>query len=259
MKICLLAITLNIILPISGYELAELMENRIKPNDIKSNSTMQLIKKNGKKRTLKLINKSKDNSKKQMIWFLEPKDDYGIAFLKIEHKDDPDFMNMWLPGFKKNRRISSQKKSDSFMGSDLSYEDMTNRDLDEYEFDIIKSEYPCNALLSIKVDELEEKKCYLLSSIPKDEFSEYSKHHTVVSMDNYLAIYEKSFDKNGDLLKNKNLKYGQFDEFYIMNELYVQNIQKNTSTLLKINDIKINNGYKDEDFHSKNLKRVPFD
>ena len=48
------------------------------------------------------------------------------CILKIETKGQSDYMTMWLPGFNKHRRIQSQNKSDSFMGSDLSYEDMTN-------------------------------------------------------------------------------------------------------------------------------------
>ena len=77
--------------------------------DLKSENTMVLTNKKGKQKTSKLINKSKDDSKKQMIWFLRPKDDYGISFLKIEQDDEDDYMNMWLPGFKKFGRISSQK------------------------------------------------------------------------------------------------------------------------------------------------------
>ena len=44
-----------------------------------------------------------------------------------------------------------------------------------------------------------------------------------------------------------------------MNTLKVENLQKNTSTYLSINDIKINNGYSDDIFHSKSLKRIPND
>ena len=97
---------------LSGLELAIKMQERPKPNDLKSENTMILTNKKGKKKTSKLISKSKDDSKKQMIWFLEPKDDFGISFLKIEHENEDDYMNMWLPGFKKFRRISSQKKTD---------------------------------------------------------------------------------------------------------------------------------------------------
>ena len=241
-KIILMLIYTTTLYSITGLEIAEKMENRAKPNDIKSKNTMILTNKKGKKKTSKLISKSKDDSKKQMIWFLEPKDDYGISFLKIEHKDKDDFMNMWLPGFKKFRRISSQKKTDSFMGSDLSFEDLTNRNIEDYEY--------------VLLDENDDG-CYKLLSKPKEINSEYSKHITWVTKDNYLAIKEESYDQEGKLLKLKNINFKKIDEFYIMNELFVENIQKNHSTLLTIDEISLNLGLKDELFHTKTLKRIP--
>jgi hypothetical protein len=233
----------------TGLELAQAMKHRPKPIDSQSESTMLLINKKGKKKTLKLLSKSKDDSKKQMIWFLEPKDDYGIAFLKIEKDGEDDFMNMWLPAFNKFRRISSQKKSDSFMGSDLSFEDMTNRELDEYTYKILELDVPC----SKKSTNL----CDVLESMPNDTDSEYSKHITWVEKNTYLSIKEESYDKESLLLKNKSIKYSNIDNYYIMNELFVENIQKNHSTLLTINNIKINLGFSDDIFHTKTIKRLP--
>ena len=186
MKYITLIISLSFLFSMTGLELATKMENRKKPIDTSSKSKMEITKKSGKKRNLVLINKSKDNSTKQMLWFLEPRDDYGIGFLKIEKKGEADFMSMWLPGFKKNRRIQSQNKSDSFMGSDLSYEDMTNRDLDEYTFKILSEEVLCK--------EDSDEFCYILSSKPKDKYSEYSEHKTWVTKDTYLGVKEESYD-----------------------------------------------------------------
>ena len=233
----------------TGIELAEAIKNRPKPIDTQSESSMLLINKKGKKKNLKLISKSKDDSKKQMIWFLEPKDDYGIAFLKIENDDGEDFMNMWLPGFNKFRRISSQKKSDSFMGSDLSFEDMTSRELDEYTYKMIESNVLCYEAL--------DKICYILESIPNDKESEYSKHITWVEKDTFLSLKEESYDKDNKLLKNKSITYTSIENYNIMNKLYVKNVQKNHSTLLQINNIKINLGFSDDIFHTKTIKRMP--
>ena len=83
-------------------------------------------------------------------------------------------------------------------------------------------------------------KCYLLSSKPKDEFSEYSEHRTWVTKDTFLSLKEESYDKDGEKLKYKELTYTKIDNYYIMNTLNVKNIQKNTSTFLTINDIKVN-------------------
>lgn len=236
---------------LTGLELAQKMEARPKPNDLKSENTMVLINKKGKKKTSKLISKSKDDSKKQMIWFLEPKDDYGISFLKIEHDNEDDYMNMWLPGFKKFRRISSQKKTDSFMGSDLSFEDMTNRELNEYEYILDEENVPCNENNS------NDNGCFKLISKPKDINSEYSYHITWVTKDNYLSVMEYSYDKNELLLKQKYIEFNKIDDYYVMSKLSVENIQKNHKTILTIDKININLGYEDEIFHTKTLKRIP--
>ena len=42
-----------------------------------------------------------------------------------------------------------------------------------------------------------------------------------------------------------------------MEELFVENIQKNHSTLLNISHIKINLGFNDDIFHTKTIKRMP--
>jgi len=249
-KIILIIFYLTVLHGITGLEVAQKMEQRPKPNDLKSENTMILTNKKGKKKTSKLISKSKDDSKKQMIWFLEPKDDYGIAFLKIEHEDKDDFMNMWLPGFKKFRRISSQKKTDSFMGSDLSFEDLTNRDINDYKYTLVDENALCSDC---------EKGCYKLVSEPKNIDSEYSYHITWVTKDNYLSVMEESYDENKELLKKKFIKFEKIDKYYIMNHLWVRNIQKKHETELTIDKIDLNLGYGDDLFHSKNLKRIPQD
>ena len=98
----------------SGEKLAELVELRPKPDDIKSRNQLIITNENSTK-TLELISKSMDNSRLQMIWFIKPKDDMGIAFFKREEKGKDDFMTMWLPGFNRFRRISSANKTDSFI------------------------------------------------------------------------------------------------------------------------------------------------
>ena len=240
----------NYCFSMTGLDLAQLIDSRMKPNDIKSINTMVLTNKKGKIKTLKLISMSKDDSKKQMIWFLEPKDDYGISFLKIEHDEEDDYMNMWLPGFKKFRRISSQKKTDSFMGSDLSFEDMTNRELNEYEYILEEENVDCTGNNTFGG-------CFKLISKPKDINSEYSYHITWVTKDNYLSVMEYSYDKNEILLKQKYIEFNKIEDYYVMSKLSVQNVQKNHKTILTIDKININLGYEDAIFHTKTLKRIP--
>ena len=120
----------------SGYEIAKLMTNRKSPQDIKSVLVMTLKDKRGNSLESQLISYTKDNSQKQMIWFTSPPEDRGISLYKIENKNGKDLMKMWLPAFKKIRKISSRKKSESFMNSDLTFEDLYNRSLDDFTYEL---------------------------------------------------------------------------------------------------------------------------
>ena len=230
----------------TGLELAELIESRGKPKDIKSINTMALTNKDGKTKILELVSMSKDNSEKQMIWFLKPKKDKGIAFLKIENDDDDDFMTMWLPGFSRFKRIKSSQKSDSFMGSDLSFEDLTNRIISDYDYKIVESD--------------NNNEWYYLESIPKEIDSEYSKHITKVQEIEtgiFIVVEESSYDENNELLKTKIFNFKKIDSYYIMDRLEVENVKKNHSTLLTVNEISLNNNFDDSKFSQRSLKIIP--
>ena len=230
----------------TGLDLAQLVESREKPNDIKSVNTMTLTNKKGKIKTLELISMSKDDSEKQMIWFLKPAKDKGISFLKIEHDNEDDFMTMWLPGFSIFKIKKSSKKSDSFMGSDLSFEDLTNRIISDYSYKILERN--------------ESEKWYHLESIPIELESEYSKHITkILEIEGgvFIVTEEKSYDEENQLLKTKKFDFQKIDSYYIMNRLEVKNIQKNHSTVLTVNDISLNNNYKDSKFTQRSLKIIP--
>jgi len=244
-RLIILSILFQLLFALTGIELALLVDDRDSPKDMKSNMSMLLTNKNGKTRTSKIRSYSKDENKKQILWFLAPADDKGVAYLKIEHENKNDDMKLWLPNFKKIRRISSKKKSESFMGSDMSYEDMTSRNIDEYTYSILGSE---------KIDNVG---CYILESVPSGIKTEYSKHISWITKDMHLPVKEESFDKNGELLKSKSIIYQQIKEYSIMIELHVKNVQRNHQTILKFDNIEVDSGIKDNIFHEKNLKRMP--
>ena len=174
----------------SGRDIAEMIENRPAPDDLINQTVMILTNSKGKTRTHKMISKSKNGSEKQIIWFIEPKDDRAIAFLKIEHDNKDDEMRMWLPAFKKVRRISSKKKGDSFMGSDLSYEDLSNRELNDHNYKRLDDETWLG------------RDCYVLQIIPKKELkSSYNRHVSWIDKNEMTNLKEQSFDKKNKLEK----------------------------------------------------------
>ena len=244
-NILVIFLLFSLIFSITGIELAELIDNRDNPIDIKSTISMEIKNKKGKVRTSSIKSISKNNAAKQILWFIEPADDKGVAYLKIEHDNKDDEMRLWLPAFKRIRRISSKKKSESFMGSDMSYEDMTSRKISDYKYTLLGEE---------KIDSIN---CYILETIPLKK-SEYSKHITWVSTDSFLPFKEDSYDSNNRLLKNKLINYTKIDDYFIATKLNVKNVQKNHETTLWITNVIVDSNVKDDIFQEKNLKRIKY-
>ena len=132
------------------------------------------------------------------------------------------------------------------MGSDLSFEDLTNRTISDYKYKILENN--------------EAERWYQLESIPIELESEYSRHVTkILEIERgvFIAIEENSYDKKNQLLKTKQFNFQKIDSYYVMNSLEVKNIQKSHSTVLTVNNISLNNNYKDSKFVQRSLKIIP--
>ena len=132
------------------------------------------------------------------------------------------------------------------MGSDMSYEDMSTRQLDECNFNILGNEI------------YQDVHCHLFESIPKEHIrTEYSRHITWVDSTLLIQLKEGSYDKSGILLKEKYFSYTVIKDYQILTEIRVTNIQKNHTTSLTFENIELDSGVEDNLFHERYLKRLP--
>ena len=226
---------------LTGYEIVKSFNNNDKPDNIKSYLTMKFHK-NGKARTSKFISWSKNNGEFQLMWFIEPRQYKGMSFLSINNN-----MTMWLPAYKKIRKVSPKNKKKSFMNSDLTYADFDVRDIDMYTYK-----------KSSKFEVIDSVECYIVISTPKDLSKEiYSKHETWFSIKDLIPIKEISYDKNGEVFKEKIFSYSPKDGMDLVKTLTIRNIQKGTYTTLFIDSIKLNTELDENYFKENNLKRIP--
>jgi len=250
-RIRTICLSLLMVLPLglmaqTGYDIAKAMDEKATPTDMKAEMSMVLTNKQGKSRESTIRSITADDNRKQIIWFLSPADDEGVAFLKIEHEDGDDEMRLWLPAFKKVRRISSKKKADSFMGSDMSYEDMTSRELSEYTYEL-KGEKVIDGV-----------PCHILESTPNPGVTRtYKRFVTYVSKADMVAMLDEAYDMRDKLLKRRVLKYQKEKGYDLPVEVYVENVQKEHNTRLTFANIEVDTGVKEDLFQEKNLKRMP--
>ena len=242
----MIIISLSILSAQSGYEIAKKLDEKHTPKNMVSKTSMVLTNSKGKTRNSVMLTKTMDDSRLQLIWFIEPKDDRGVSFLKIEHDDRDDEMRIWLPAFKRVRRISASKKGDSFMGSDLSYEDMTSRSLVENDYKRLDDET------------VNGRECFVIEVTPNASLrSSYSKHKTWIVKDDIYIIKEESYDKKDKLKKEKIFSYIKIDDYDILSKISVKDVQKEHKTDISFEDVKVDTEMNKKIFQEKSLKRLP--
>jgi len=160
---------------------------------VEQDMLMVLIDKNGNERTRDLKSYSKDFGvdEHKTLFFKSPADVKNTAFLTYDYDDGAKDDDQWLylPALKKVKRIPSTDKSSSFMGSDFSYFDMTDRDLNDYDFKILKE------------TEVRGHPAWMIESKPNNttviEESGYEKTIAIVRKDNYVVVRAINFLTNG--------------------------------------------------------------
>jgi outer membrane lipoprotein-sorting protein len=232
----------------SGRDIMLKIDNRHNGNDRSMKMTMTLINKKGKKRVREMVLYSKDYGKdsKSLFYFEKPADVKGTGFLSwsYDNPDKDDDSWLYLPSLKRSRRISGASKNDSFMGSDMSYDDMGNRSVDEDNHRLLKEE------------EVDGFACWVIESTPKDKKHQYSKMIQWYRKDALLNVKGEFYDKKGVLLKTlKQSDIRKVNGIWVSHKTVVENVQHKHKTELDMSEVTFDTGLKDNMFKVATLER----
>jgi negative regulator of sigma E activity len=230
----------------TGRQVMEEVDNRNVGDDQIAEMTMTLIKSTGRKRErkVKVWQKAFGDGDRSLMRFLEPGDVAGTSFLVWEHENKDDDQWLYLPAQKKVRRISSDEKKDSFMGTDFSYEDLGSQHLDDYSYLLLPGE---------KIDGYD---CYMIKSVPKQGIEKsYSKTVSWVRKDIFVTVKIDFFDKRGQLLKQLHVRaLEKIDGIWTETVMEMENVQKKHKTILTFENIIYNSGLQNDIFTERNLR-----
>ena len=139
-----LVVSISILCANEAREIMQKVIDRDDGDNIITTMQMQLIDKNGHKRVrdMKTFSKDKGKDTLKLIFFLSPSDVKNTAFLTYDYNDDEKDDDQWLylPALNKIKRIPASDKDSSFMGSDFTYFDMTEPNLNDFNFKILKEQ-----------------------------------------------------------------------------------------------------------------------
>lgn len=128
--------------------------------------------------------------------FAAPAEIRGEGVLFDERTNGQNEVLLYLPRYKKVRRVEAQAQRASFMGSSFSYTDMTTQAVDDYRHELAKIE-PCPGDLRAS--------CFVITSLPANETVRanhgYAKKTTWVRATDYQTMQTELFDLENALWK----------------------------------------------------------
>ena len=198
---------------------------------------LTLVKKNGDKRERKMVSWAMDEGKdtKKIMFFTYPGDVKGTGFLTWDYdqagKEDDKWL--YLPAMKKTRRISgSSSKTDFFMGTDFTYDDMGGRNVDEDKHTLVREETR------------DGHKCWVVESVPVDSHEIYSRKLTWIRQDCDCGVYVEYYDKLNKLHRVLTvLDLQKVEGYWTVMKMEMKNVQSGHSTQITVTgpkyDIKV--------------------
>jgi hypothetical protein len=243
----------------SGLEIMQKVLDRDDGDNIISNMQMQLIDKKGHKRVrnMKTFTKDKGKDELKLIFFLTPSDVKNTAFLTYDYanneKDDDQWL--YLPALNKTKRIPASDKDSSFMGSDFTYNDMTDPNLNDYRFKILKE--------SVVKRKSGNEKVWIIQSTPKNQDiideTGYLKSIVYVRQDNYMVTRAKHYLKKAKRIKYMDVKKIETIDGIDTAIITVATTKKGKRTIHKTilinSDIKMNQDLKESLFTVRTIEK----
>jgi len=170
----------------------------------------------------------------------------GMTILTIESEDRGHDAFIYLPSLGKVRRISTAQRGDSFFGSDVTYEDLERRRIDEYDLDRMEAGASGG------------EPAYVISGRSRREFS-YARIVFVVSQAD-SAILETQHFKRGQetpfrVISAPRGGMVEKDGHVLPTRLTVYNRLRGTSTEVAFEDLQVNPAIDDHLFSASTLER----
>ncbi len=241
---------------LTGREIADkaLKNNTLGLDEAAAKVKMVIKRKNSADRVRVIqskAKKSKEGLSRNYIYFEEPPDVRGTAFLNLEVKGGDTSQMLYLPAAKKTRRIASNNKDGSFMGTDFSYKDMEVRDIDEGNYTRLADET------------LGGVQCWVIEVTPKDPSDQvYSKNKMWIDKGREVPLKIEFFDKKGALQKTLVVrKYKQIDDTkakkkrWVATESVMTDNQKGGSTELFVETVSFDEVVPEDVFTEQFLSR----
>lgn len=227
-------------------QIVEEAQRRSRAASERYEGTLQVIDARGKvteKRWIYDRLGSHGNSK-AVLRFTAPAEVKGVALLILNHSDRASDQWMWTPAIQRERRIALQDRSTRFFGTDFSFEDLEERDADQYDYRMLGEENVEGAV------------CWKIESRPKQtKASQYTRSVVWIRKENYTPARIENFIKDQLVRRADYRDVQNVQGIWTPRLIEMADLRRNSRTLLKLEKLQYNVPMKEGDFTLQALRR----
>jgi hypothetical protein len=182
---------------------------------------------------------------KVVMRFTAPAEVKGVALLIVNHPDRSSDQWMWTPAIARDRRIALQDRSTRFFGTDFSFEDLEERDTNQYDYKLEGEE------------SIDGAACWKIQSRPKQsKISQYTYSYVWIRKDNYALAQIENYSKD-QLVRRANYRdIRNIQRFWTAHTIEMHDLKRNSRTILKVEKLQYNVPLNDADFTLEALRRL---
>ena len=233
---------------------ARALQNRETGKDSRGAMRMRLFDRQGRVRERSLsiaaLRGGPGEGDKTLVRFTAPNDIRGTSFLVWEHPEGDDERFLYLPALGRVRRVAGQEKQESFVGSDLSYEDIGGRDVADYTYAFASENATWTAPDGSK------HAAWALESRAKDANAEFPRSVSMVLKDRLVSVHADIFNRRNERAKVFDVtRLERVDGIWTALDLVVANERDKTKTELTTSSLRYNVGLTDDDFSRRQLEQ----
>ncbi len=236
-------------------QVAALIRDRDTGRDSRAEMRMRLFDRQGRvrERVLTLLTRRGTGGAgdRTLVRFSYPNDIRGTSFLVWEHPAGEDERFLFLPALGRVRRIAGQEKQESFVGSDLSYEDIGGREISDYTYAFTDE----NA--SWTAPDGSRHPAWALESRSRDRRADFPRAVNLVLKDRFIIVHADTYNPRDERVKVFDVrKLERIDGIWTVVELAVANERDRTRTELTVTSVRYNTGLSEDDFSRRALEQA---
>jgi outer membrane lipoprotein-sorting protein len=181
---------------------------------------------------------------KAVLRFTAPAEVKGVALLVVNHPDRASDQWMWTPAIERDRRIALQDRSTRFFGTDFSFEDLEERDVNQYEYALTGDETVDGAA------------CWKIASTPREsKSSQYTRSIVWIRKDNYAFARIENYVKEQAVRRLNYSNLQNVQGIWTAKQLEMTDLRRGSHTRLTLDQLEYNVPLKDENFTLQAIRR----